>query len=108
MQLMKKTRGQSTFTGPIGIKLSECETAPAVEFEVIPSDDIDVEIESLGKDQKYLLKIYRSVTRGVCPRDLSHQQPGKIHHAWWLTLASILRFYVSKEYPSQDLVQIVH
>ena len=53
--------------------------AAVVEFEAIPSDDINVEIESLGTDQKYLLKIYRTVTTGVCPRDLSHQQPGKIY-----------------------------
>lgn len=104
-----KTTGPASFKGPIGSKLNECEKLPIVEFEQIQGEELVVTTSDLSTDQKYLLKIYTAVTSGHCPDDVARLNPGKIHHARWLTTANrIIRLYVSENEPSSELMTIVN
>ena len=49
-----------------------------------------------------------AVSEGFCSEDPAKKTPGKVCHARWLTAACrILRLYVTMEYPSDELVQLV-
>lgn len=103
-----KTTGPVGFTGPIGKQLNECEKIPVAEFDAIPSPNIDIDDAELSTDQKYLLDIYREVSRGSCSSALAARNPGKMAHSRWLTTANrILRLYVSTAEPSSSLIEIV-
>lgn len=104
-----QTSGPSSFTGPIGKHLSDCEKLPVIEFNPIPSETIELDSLDLSTDQAYLLQLYRAVASGECSSQLALMKPGKIHHARWLTTASrILRLYISTESPSSQLLEIVN
>ena len=103
-----KTSGPPCFTGNIGKELQHCEQKEIVSFQPIESDPIEVDMEILSKDQKYLLLIYRAVGNGSVQQNLSSTSPGTMHHARWLTTANrILRLYVSTNEPSSDLLVLV-
>lgn len=103
-----KTTGPSTFTGTIGKQLADCEKNEVIEFEPIQSENIIVDKGILSTDQKYLLMIYSAVSSGICPQNLAKMNPGKIHHARWLTTANrILRLYISTVAPSETLKILV-
>lgn len=58
-------------------------------------------------DQQYLLDMCQSISKGICPQDLSNKSPGAISHARWLTAANrILRLYVSEAKPSINLIKL--
>lgn len=79
-----------------------------MSFQPIESDPIEVDMEILSKDQKYLLLIYRAVGNGSVQQNLSSMSPGTMHHARWLTTANrILRVYVSTNEPSSELLVLV-
>lgn len=108
-ELDGKSSGPAGYSGTIGKRLSDCEKQPVVQFEVIPSEIIEIDSNELSTDQKYLLEIYRAVSSGNCSQDLSCKNPGKMSHSRWLTTASrILRLYISDEEPSSTLVDIVN
>ena len=63
-----------------------------------------METWKLSTDENYLFQIAQAVSDGVCPVQVANLKPGHIHHARWLTKASrLLRLYVTKEHPSQNL-----
>ena len=58
-----QTTGPSTFSGPIGKKLGDCEKLPTIAFEPIPATWVS-EIQKtndLSTDQKYLFEICDAV-----------------------------------------------
>jgi len=104
-----KTSGPATFTGPIGSKLRDCDKQAICDFSAIPSEVITIDSNELSTDQQYLLQIYNAVSSGECPNELALKNPGKMHHARWLTTANrILRLYVSEPSPSSRLLVIVN
>ena len=104
-----QTSGPRSFTGPIGKCLHDCEKLPIAQFTAIPCEDISFESSDLSTDQAYLLQIHRAVSTGECSRELALKNPGKMHHARWLTTANrILRLYVSEANPTPSLLAIVN
>lgn len=99
-----KTTDPASFKGPMRSKLNDYEKLPIVEFEQIQGEDLVVTTSDLSTDQKYLLKILdTAVTSGHCPDNVASLNPGKTHHARWLTTANrILRLYVSENEPSSE------
>lgn len=58
-------------------------------------------------DQRYLYQMVKAIHSGVCSERLANMNPGPIQHARWLTTASrVLRGYVTKTNPSNDLMTI--
>jgi hypothetical protein len=107
-ELDGKTTGPTGFSGSIGKKLPNCEQTPVVASESVPSEEIQIDLNDLSTDQKYLLEIYQAVSSGVCDNALAVKNPGKMGHSRWLTTANrILRLYISEEEPSTALVDIV-
>ena len=103
-----KTSGPSSFTGPIGRKLMDCETLPVIAFKAIPSESLEVDIDVLSTDQKYLLNIYGAVSTGTCSDDIAAMNPGNMHHARWLTTANrLLRLYIATPKPTEGLLILV-
>ena len=88
--------------------MQHCEQKEIVSFKPIESDAIEIDLEILSKDQKYLLLMYRAVSSGSVHQNLSSMSPGTMHHARWLTTANrILRLYVSTSEPSSNLLVLV-
>lgn len=84
------------------------ENNPVVQYSAFPSDSIEVDIELLSKDKKYLLGIYRAVSSGTCSDQIATMNPGRMHHARWLTTASrLLRLYVSAPKPTEGLLILI-
>ena len=103
-----KTAGPTGFTGVLGKKLIDCEIQPLAEFEPVPSIEIEIDENSLSSDQKYLLKIYRTITSGLCNNELLTSRPGNLNHSRWLTTASrFMRLYISTEEPSEVFMKII-
>lgn len=105
------TIGPKTYSGPIGKKLSSCESLPITSYQAIPLDWLDNynELqEDLSTDQKYLLKLCNAVSTGLCPRSVRLMKPGPVNLSRWLTTACrILRLYVSTSSPDSSLVWLV-
>lgn len=104
-----KTTGPTSFSGPIGKILSDCENLQIVKFEKIDFDlPIVKNCNDLSTDQKYLLDISKAIHYGECSPDLARRNPGAISHSRWLTTANrILRLYVGTEEPSPALRKLV-
>lgn len=105
-----KTKGPSTFSGPIGKLLEACEKLPVIAYSPISvnSEMPDVNNVDLSTDQKYLRDICQAVSSGECSLSLAYREPGKLSHARWLTTANrVLRLYVSTENPSTALTNLV-
>lgn len=102
------TTGPTSFSGQIGKKLTDCEKLPVANFETINSEEINVTKTDLGKDQQYLLNIYRTVKTGECAPDLAVKDPGPLSNSRWLTCANrILRLYISEVKPSDEIKLLV-
>lgn len=107
-----RTTGPETYQGPIGKLLSNCETMPVAKFSPVSVrwiQDLKLEqVQDLSSDQQYFLEICKAVSSGRCPQRLTELNPGKLHHARWLTAASrILRVYLATSTPTESLVTIV-
>ena len=86
-----KTTGPQTFNGLIGKSLSNCETLPIVNFEVINASP-PCNFSDLSTDQQYFLDIIYAVTTGKIKDGLEKRSPGNLVQSRWLTLANrILR-----------------
>lgn len=102
------TTGPTSYSGPIGKKLQNCEQLPVVSFESIECSLPQIDSKILSTDQKYLFEISKAISSGDCSSDLARRHPGNICHSRWLTTANrILRLYISTENPSQNLKIIV-
>ena len=94
-----KTTGPQTFNGFIGKSLSNCETLPIVNFEVINASPL-----CNFSDQQYFLDIIYAVTTGEIKDGLEKRSPGNLVQSRWLTLANrVLRLYIAMEGPSFNL-----
>ena len=62
----------------------------------------------LTKSTFFFFYMCSAVSAGVCPVDLSLRNPGVINHSRWLTMAyRILRLYVARVNPSDELKALV-
>lgn len=73
------TKDPRTFKGPIGKKLTKCESLPIVEFITMESgeDIINMDSSVLNTDNKYLVDICRIIATGEVPQHLDIRPPGK-------------------------------
>ena len=103
------TSGPQSFPGQIGKELQSCEQQQIVEFKPfeiqLPAND-----SALSTDQQYLYDVVTAVSSGHCSLSLSDRSPGKrILRLRWLTTANrILRLYISKTSPSNNLLILVN
>ncbi|GBO13700.1 hypothetical protein AVEN_176118-1 [Araneus ventricosus] len=66
-------------------------------------DNIDRVV--LSNDQQYLFDIFLAISGGECYSDLALRKPIPFAQSRWLTTAGrILRFYVAKEKPSDNII----
>ena len=105
------TSGPNLHTGDIGLLLLKAENTEIVTFRLVNiPDEFKSQLESsidLSSDQRYLRDILLIITSGIIPTNFNKRSPGKIGYARWLTTTNrILRIYISKEYPSSDLVSL--
>lgn len=98
------TSGPDKWTGPIGSRLKEAETLPIKKFKCIDGRLPDVDRSSMNWEQKYLYDLVLAIITGVVPVGLAARNPGELHQARWVTLASrLLRVYVAEVRPSATL-----
>lgn len=98
------TSGPTSFSGPIGKGLINCQDSPVVNYKTIDSIFPKVDSEDLSTDQKYLWDVCQAVLTGECSPELASRNPGNISHARWLTMANrILRLYISTVDPTSQL-----
>jgi len=91
------TTGPRGFSGSIGKWLQTC-------IEQLSNLDP----KELSTDQRYLLEMCNSISKGECSVDLSMRNPGCLNYSQWLTTANrILRLYVSDKKPSENLKILV-
>lgn len=98
------TTGPSGFSGEIGKKLQSCEFIPITNFQKIPTELPEIDMQLLSTDQKYLYNISLSISSGNVSEDLANTQPGKMAHSRWITTANrVLRLYVATSNPPENL-----
>ena len=94
--------GPTPFSGEIGKQLKSLQKLDIINFE-----KITFKINFTTKnncDADYLYKICKCIDAGVVDDTLKNGEPGKMHHARWLTLANnILRIYISTTNPTKNL-----
>lgn len=103
-----QTNGPNAFKGGIGSYLNNCHELPIKNFKSISSEELPlIESNQLSTDQMYLHQICTAVISGVCSESLSKKDPGRLVHSRWLTTGNrILRYYVSNENPSDELLML--
>ena len=121
------THSADSFKGPIGKELSGDEfwTQDIVNFKTVKGGEVPQltadELRLVSNDVKNLYRYYRLVTLGsdvLRPKtdanpiggdvNLRFANPGPLHNARWITLASwVLRYYVSQRKPSKALQKLV-
>lgn len=103
-----QTSGPNAFSGGIGEYIKNCQNRPIKKFKKIPTAELPfIDAKELSTDQNYLFNICMAVISGVCPEQLSKKDPGRLVHSRWLTTANrILRYYVSVENPSEELLML--
>lgn len=68
----------------------------------------NIENWAIRSDQRYLYRMVVAVSNGSCDKMLATQNPGPVSTARWLTTASrLLRLYVSKTHPTEELKILV-
>ena len=94
--------GPTPFSGEIGKQLKSLQKLDIINFE-----KITFKINFTTKnncDADYLYKICKCIDAGVVDDTLKNGEPGKMHHARWLTLANnILKLYISTTNPTKNL-----
>ena len=74
-----KTKGPSTLTGTLGKKLEKCENIRVYQnFQRIEAEVIEVNCDDLSTDQKYLLEIHCSISKGIVDHPVFHRAPGAL------------------------------
>ncbi len=91
-------------------QLKTCHTLAVVSFKRIsPRNFPKINTENMSQDQKYLFSMALAIKNGKVDQRLENYTPGPLNHARWLTLAArLLRFYVSQEKPSANLIAVVN
>lgn len=68
----------------------------------------NIGIWEIHSDQSYLYRMVRAVDRGECDANLASFKPGPVSPSRWITFAArLLRMYVTKTNPSNDLKILV-
>lgn len=104
------TTSPRAFSGSIGKRLLTCSEQPVSSFEPVHLTEqlSNVDPKELSTDQRYLLEMCNSISKGECSVDLAMRNPGCLNHSRWLTTANrILRLYVSDKKPSENLKTLV-
>lgn len=99
------TKGPYSYSGPLGLQLTNCEKKAVTNFQQIATflPEVDNE-DDLSSDQQYLYKITCAIRDGKCDDRLANKSPGKMSHARWLTTANrVLRLYIATSDPSEEL-----
>ena len=105
-----KTKGRSSFKGPIGSLIQgDLTQFPLVQFEIVPGlvkyIDNTIQLE-LSTDQKYLYEISLEVQEGpeYVSNNLLNRNSGTLHQARWCTLANrVIRLYICTTHPNTIL-----
>ena len=97
-----KSTGPTPFSGEIGKQLKYLQKLNIVNFEKIK---FKINFTTTNNcDADYLYKLCTYIDSGVVDNKFKNKEPGKMHHARWLTLANnILRLYVSTINPTKNL-----
>ncbi|GBN13273.1 hypothetical protein AVEN_138600-1 [Araneus ventricosus] len=100
----RKSSGPSSYTGDIGRNLKGCEKLPLVAF-----NSIECELPGIDPTNLSCLCICTAISFGVGSLDLEKRQPSTLNFARWLTTTNrILRLYISKSNPSNELITCIH
>lgn len=79
---------------------------PVVSPEKIENNVPETNRSELSKDQQYLYDISKAIGTADYPKELSVGNPGPLSR--WLTTANrVLRLYISKPLPSDELKELV-
>lgn len=104
------TTGPRGFSGSIGKRIATCSEHPVSSFVPVQLNEqlSNVDPKMLSTDQRYLLEMCNSISKGECSIDLAMRNPGCVNHSRWLTTANrILRLYVSEKEPTENLKTLV-
>ena len=100
--------GPQSFSAKIGKELQSCEQLQLAKFELIEIQ-LRAKDSILSSDQQHLYNIATTVSSGHCSLSLPDRSPGKLSRAKWLTTANrILRLYIFKTSPSNNLLILVN
>ena len=79
---------------------------PNPDFPFVPEEDG----YELSKDQAYMDQMCHAIMEGELPTSLANQDPEKLSHARWLTIANafLRKNYASTTQPSNHFQNIVH
>ena len=80
--------GPNSCTGPLRLKLLNCETLTIVKYKSIEYDIPDMNPKDFSKDQKYLYETAKAIRSGECSVEIASQKPGPINQARWLITAN--------------------
>lgn len=106
--LFEKGKGPNDFGPELGDKLEHCHEFPVKNFKKVNVKFPKMNLEDLSTDQKYLFMLAVGIKDGKISAKLSKYKPGPLNHARWLTFAArVLRYYVSIENPSKNLLILV-
>ncbi|GBM35608.1 hypothetical protein AVEN_30469-1, partial [Araneus ventricosus] len=95
------------FVDPICKKIKSCEELPVAPLSSISVENIPDNIDRmvLSNDQQYIYDNCLAISRGEYYSDLVLRKPGSVAHSRWITFAGrILRLYVVREKPSDNLI----
>jgi len=75
------------FSGSIGKRLVTCSKQPVSSFEPVQLavQLSNVDPKEFSTDQRYLLEMCNSISKGECSIDLAMRNPGCLNHSRWLT-----------------------
>ena len=122
-----ETEGKCTFKGPIGKEIQRDDLTEGFIKPFKPIKGLThllptvAEIKlankdkkgwTINSDQQTALELAHAISRGQKAFEdypmLARRSPGKCNHSRWLTRANhIMRFYVSQDSPSKELIRLV-
>ena len=104
------TTGTRSFSGPLGKKYKEnVHSKPQIAFESKNHLQHCVEKKDLSTDRRLLYEYTKGIGSGKVDEKYSSWKIGQLQHARWLTLATrLLAVYTREEFPSGNLIKLVH
>jgi len=104
------TTGPHGFFGSTGKRLVTCSEQPVSSFEPAQLTEqlSNVDPKELSTDQRYLLEMCNSISKGECSVYLAMRNTGCLNHSRWLMTGNrILRLFVSDKEPSENVKTLV-